>query len=568
MTTTITPKPRTKNATLEAQAAIALYIQAREGQELETAQNTFHTTVSSNLDLFRVTLNGEETKPLLEVRRNPDGTVHADPLNDHDGNEPVTVQLDLRNETATLQLGVTFAPEITGHCLNTIRRMLADQHHDPPENGADLDAVLETVAVTLADAHRQATRDHDHEDRAAQQALEDASPQLLDPTAVHTLIQQLRKTPNAGRTGQTTLTHHNALAANGLTLQTLSETNPGATVWALRRWQNCLPARPTNPAQLMRNVQRDMAQLGMDKRAVRAAVRPGTPLPDLLDQGLSPTEAAQAISIITARQLTVPDVPSLVACLRMAQNAYSTEFRLYTIDNQPWPHAAHSRNNILEALITKECRAQRTGNTHPWHRDRAHQIPDVLDWATATVRAGNTVPKAGWRTMLRECANWHRQLTRQKYQNEWQAILRSNSGHYLAWHSLLPETQTENALIIPLDDERKLFQESMAQDHCVINYGRHANAGDRLFSATLKGDQKFTTHIAHRTGQWNPIQTRGYRNAPPSPEMTQAASLIAHLYQEAWDRATTQEREEKAELVPDEESPQPNPALAAHALPG
>ena len=289
-------------------------------------------------------------------------------------------------------------------------------------------------------------------------------------------------------------------------------------------------------------VRQDMTEYGMDKATIRASVRPGTPLPALLEAAAPLPETAIAMGVIQRHNIALKRPQHLAEILRLS--CESARHRL-----PGWPngwqsiHEQKRYHAVIEALVLKECRAQRDGDHERWRRQSKPQVRDVFDWLTSMNGTADTItPGTGWRGMLRMCQEWHRQQARDKYRYQWESLLQQQQGQFLAWHSLLPETREDGVVFIPLQTEQDLYHESMDMDHCVIQYGRSAASGHRLFHVNTDGGGEYTVQLSQVSGAWKPAQTRGRRNASPPPEIVQAAKRLAQLYQEAWDQATEEEK--------------------------
>lgn len=537
---TATEEIPARNAVNEAREAMILYQWARQQEGLRPDEIPALLKFECNTGEFMVTTVENEPKTLAALRTGADGRIHVT----GEKNLDIMLHVDPEGREITMkahnpidrEAGQTMERRARGE-LERLRNLWPIQ----PENE---EPILNTVAVTLAEAVRQASIGYHLEQREFDRALREAAPQIAKPRVVAWMAQLGRAFTDGQYSAN--IEEHNLFAVNIPALDALEPGNPGAAAWAIRRWDQCMYPRHQDPAAMLEAVRRDMADYGMDKPTIRASVRPGTPLPALLEAAAPLPEAAIAMGVIQRHNIALQRPEPLAGILRAAN-----ECALHRLPE--WPNGRPDTGEqqryhaVIEALVLKECRAQRDGQHQPWSRQSRDQIRDVFDWlASMNGTAAEIPPGTGWRGMLRMCREWHRQQARNKYRHQWENLLQQQQGQFLSWRSLLPETREDGVVFIPLETELDLYQESMTMDHCVIQYGRSAASGNRLFHVDVNtggdGGDGYTVQLSRVNGAWRPVQTRGRRNAPPPPEIEQAAQRLAQLYQDAWDQATEEEQ--------------------------
>ena len=117
----------------------------------------------------------------------------------------------------------------------------------------------------------------------------------------------------------------------------------------------------------------------------------------------------------------------------------------------------------------------------------------------------------------------------------WASLMERRDNQYHQWDSLLGATVLGDLTMVPLTDERQLFEETSVMMHGVCLYGEKCALGEaRIFSVRRQGQPDSTLELVPKDNRWVVAQIRGPRNIPASQDSREAADRLADQYTQAW----------------------------------
>ena len=351
----------------------------------------------------------------------------------------------------------------------------------------------------------------------------------LDPRTLRTARSHCRR-QDGERDNPVTVRRYNLAATGPDTLEHLSRTNPGALAWAFQQGNRAPESR--HPGQVIAMVRREMEDAGLPPGCWRyAATIPRRTAMALFQAGMKDAgvTAALAAAAMAGSGLPPGTPRQATELVRLVDRCLERPVR---------EDGGTCRANALRAgMLLHRHMKQETG-AKGQDREKERETRDACDYVHYLSRRNppQELRSTTWKGLLKAADRWHRDLARARAEQVRQSLIRQRDGRLLAWNSLVGEEKSGEQEIRPLTDEWQLLDESRLMEHCVFSYGdRCAQGSSRIFALSRSGVRTATTEIElGENGQWEPVQTRGFRNGTPGSSSLLAAQMAADRYNAAW----------------------------------
>ena len=447
-----------------------------------------------------------ENAPRLVVTLSPDGSIQAL------GNGYSTLSLTVPDPAGRARTDGR-EPSTRGLCAREARKTLARMISEDWETMA---APHGRRAPAINHAWPALTRVWDESpegwpqgasDQAVTQEIRDAIRSLADPVTWNTA---------KALAGEVTLQAYNTVARARDLLAELLGTNPGAAAWYMSRCGEKQQRQPPrHPGQVISDVRHDMETFGLEPSSWRTAARMR---PETM-RAAARLPVTGMIAINAAAQAGVqPSTQAMEAavkhCIPMLNGDAGNSLREEGPGRNP---------GLALALLLR--------NTGEMPEDPEQDIRKVSDYINAMSQGGEQIRATTWNGLRKASERWHQGIRNAGTHRQWEQMMHYSGGTYTAWESLLGETVRGPFTITPLTDEKALYQESLAMEHCVIGYGtRCAQGHSRIFTVSRNGNKVATSQIENNGSTWAEIQTRGKRNHPVDREIVQVMEDVAREY--------------------------------------
>ena len=336
--------------------------------------------------------------------------------------------------------------------------------------------------------------------------------------------------PSAGEY-PVTLDRYNLLAAPAWCLESLGETNPGALMWAFAHGRALEEIR--HPGQVISMAREALERAGLEPRNWKFVSRLSQETVRETTWENRDTEAAELLNAVASQGWN----PGPAGISNMLQPLLDRTGAKNTWDRteRTRPNAARALNLMARALA---------GSALAEAAAMMGEVPEIGDYVRDRSKNGQALTATTWGGLRRASARWHQAQARERRRTRRTNMALRGRGTFLAWNSLLGDTEEDGARAAPLTDEMQLLEEAQAMDHCVFGYGESCASGEvRIFSILENGERSATTEIGlQRDGTWRAVQTRGRMNRTATAAAVATAESAARRYTEVWKHGSGQHR--------------------------
>lgn len=370
-----------------------------------------------------------------------------------------------------------------------------------------------------------------------------------------------------------TINRYNHIASAYNPFHTVSKSNPAAAAWTAHLLnEHSEPIR--HPGQVISLARQTLSEAGFDLRNWKSLNR-------LRPNAVATTfNAPQTTSYFEGpRTPRLAEVAHRLNLIALAGAEPDSQVWTFIAPPQPAgltatkPEATQDRLDLL--LIAESARLRR----YEPQNGQEHLAPQYQNCRDAFRDPARPCRANTWRGALKAARRWHIAQARNQWDDRWKTILSQNNGHYRQWPTLIAETELPNTeapyapveaasnahlqraphhaghpsttepqspkqfTAHPLNSDLLLLNESRQMRHCVITYSRYCIEGNtRIFSIHQNDQPIATVELDCISNTWSPVQTRGVMNQSVPPQIDHAANQIADAYNDAWRRATDQQR--------------------------
>ena len=342
--------------------------------------------------------------------------------------------------------------------------------------------------------------------------------------------------------GQVQEVSYNRMVSGGEALRDIAHTNPAVAVWLRDSYHRNI-RKYEHPGEIINDVRSAMVESGMDPSSWRTFSR------------MDPTTMSYIVSSST--NAGDPGIATVVNAM--------TKYQIRD-PNQHQIRLAHALTHALPINyrdLESEVRLQSMGHIIGLAL-KADDPPQTDADAEATARMlrpyireqqreEQPITSTTWRGLYRLGDRWTRDEERTQMEQRMQREAHSNDGKIKSWGSLTETIIPQSTKINPslrahfLTNVADLHREGVNMQHCVGEYGDRCWSGDsRIFTIRGEGDKRVATaEINQHDNQWVLGQLYGPSDHRVTSEVRSFAKEVATQYQDAWENASEEERNEQ-----------------------